>query len=157
MRKPRCLSPAANSQYSRIAECQVPKSRCLNPAANSLYPRIAECQVPKPRCLNPADCVGSCLLFMTKRLCWPVALACDASKFFGASAHHTHTRNETTHMSSVPLSFFVILTYLRQHVTHGCLGGQEGTWEPWIHELNSWALINPCLITCFVKLLSNNV
>ena len=65
-----------------------------------------------------ADCVGSCLLFMTKRLCWPVALACDASKFFAASAHHTHTRNETTHMTSVPLSFFVLLTYLRQHVTH---------------------------------------
>jgi hypothetical protein len=69
-------------------------------------------------CLHKADCVGSCLRFMTKRLCWPVALACGASKFFGASAHHTHTRNETTHMSSVPLSFFVILTYLRQHVTH---------------------------------------
>ena len=37
------------------------------------------------------------------------------------------------------------------------LEGQEGTWEPWIHELNNWPLINPCLITCFVKLLSNNV
>ena len=31
----------------------MPKPRCLSPAANSLYSRIAGRQVPKPRCLSP--------------------------------------------------------------------------------------------------------
>ena len=52
--KPRCLSPAADSLYSRIAGCQVSKPRCLRLAADSLYSRIADCQVSKPRCLSPA-------------------------------------------------------------------------------------------------------
>ena len=61
--KPRCLSPAAGSQGSRIVEQQVPKPRFLRPtassldsflrpAASSLDSKIAECQVPQPRSCN---------------------------------------------------------------------------------------------------------
>ena len=32
----------ANSLYSRIAECQVPKPRCLSSAANSLHSKTCD-------------------------------------------------------------------------------------------------------------------